>query len=176
MVSATDTRVIDAEFAAYGPIGFDLGLFVGNLLMAYFSQPGHESCSGERSDQRQWIQTQVSEFWAEFVSQYEALWSAPRAGDGYPSAFFATPADEHAFALERERAFSEMLADTLGFAGTEIIRRIVGFAHNLDFESIQNPDLRARLELQALTFARSLIVEANSFKTMDDVLTRIRQA
>ena len=25
MVTATDTRVIDAEFAAYGPIGFDLG-------------------------------------------------------------------------------------------------------------------------------------------------------
>ncbi len=43
MVTATDTRVIDAEFAAYGPIGFDLGLFVGNLLMACFSQPGHES-------------------------------------------------------------------------------------------------------------------------------------
>ena len=48
MVTATDTRVIDAEFAAYGPIGFDLGLFVGNLLMAYFSQPGHESNTGER--------------------------------------------------------------------------------------------------------------------------------
>lgn len=176
MVSATDTRVIDAEFAAYGPIGFDLGLFVGNLLMAYFSQPGHESRPGERSDQRQWILTRVSEFWAEFVSQYEALWSAPRAGDGYPSSFFTTPADQQCFALERARAFSELLADTLGFAGTEIIRRIVGFAHNLDFESIQNPELRARLELQALTFARSLIVKANSFKTMDDVLTRIRQA
>ena len=174
MVSATDTRVIDAEFAAYGPIGFDLGLFVGNLLMAYFSQPGHESRPGERADQQQWILTQMSEFWSEFRSQYQRLWSAPRGGDGYPSVFFTSPADQNAFAQERERGFGELLADTLGFAGTEIIRRIVGFAHNRDFESIDNLEMRAALEHQALKLARTLIVEARSFKTMDDVLMRVR--
>lgn len=175
MVSANDTRVIDAEFAAYGPLGFDLGLFVGNLLMACFSQPGHESHPGERAGHAQWILTQISALWTEFVRQYDALWSAPRAGDGYPSAFFTTAKDQHAFTLERQRALRELLADTLGFAGTEIIRRIVGFAHNLDFESIKNPDLRAGLERQALTFARALIVDADSFRTMDDVLTPLRQ-
>ena len=30
--SDTETKVIDPEFAFYGPIGFDLGLFIGNLL------------------------------------------------------------------------------------------------------------------------------------------------
>ena len=174
MVSESDTRVIDAEFAAYGPIGFDLGLFVGNLLMAYFSQPGHESRPGERSDQQQWILTQVSEFWSEFLSQYQALWSAPRGGDAYPSVFFVSPSDQIAFAQERERSCGELLTDTLGFAGTEIIRRIVGFAHNRDFESIENPAVRAALEHQALKLARTLIVEARSFKTLDDVLTCVR--
>jgi 5-methylthioribose kinase len=166
MVSATDTRVIDAEFAAYGPIGFDLGLFIANLLMAYFSQPGHESHPGERAAHAQWILAQITEFWAEFVWQYEELWSQPRAGDGYPSSFFATLSDQHAFALERERAKEAMLADTLGFAGAEIIRRIVGFAHNRDFESIENPELRAALERRALLCARRLIIEAHDFKTM----------
>jgi 5-methylthioribose kinase len=173
MVSATDTRVIDAEFAAYGPIGFDLGLFVANLLMACYSQPGHESTPGERAEHARWILTQVQEFWSGFVRQYQALWSAPRCGDGYPSGFFTTAADEQAFTLEREHAFSDLLADTLGFAGTEIIRRIVGFAHNRDFESIANPDVRAALERRALKLARTLIVEARSFKTMDDVLRAV---
>ena len=175
MVTPTDTRVIDAEFAAYGPIGFDLGLFVGNLLMAFFSQPGHESTSGERIKYGAWILSQIDEFWRVFVSEYEALWSARRAhGDGYPSVFFTTSHDEQGFALERTRHFRDLLADTLGFAGTEIIRRIVGFAHNKDFESIANPDLRARLERRALTFARALMVETQSFPTMDDVLQRAR--
>jgi 5-methylthioribose kinase len=170
MVTATDTRVIDAEFAAYGPIGFDLGLFVGNLLMAFFSQPGH---AGDRAEYGEWILAQVAEFWRVFVSEYDALWAARRpTGDGYPSVFFT---DERPFTLERERYFSELLADTLGFAGTEIIRRIVGFAHNKDFESIDNPDLRARLERRALSCARTLIVEAQGFSTMDSVLTHARQ-
>ena len=170
MVTATDTRVIDAEFAAYGPIGFDLGLFVGNLLMAFFSQPGH---AGDRAEYGEWILAQVAEFWRVFVREYDALWAARRpTGDGYPSVFFT---DERSFTLERERYFSELLADTLGFAGTEIIRRIVGFAHNKDFESIDNPDLRARLERRALSCARTLIVEARSFSTMDSVLAHARQ-
>jgi 5-methylthioribose kinase len=173
MVSATDTRVIDAEFAAYGPIGFDLGLFVANLLMAYFSQPGHESNPGERAGHARWILRQVSEFWSEFLDQYQRLWSAARAGDGYPSALFTTAADERAFMLEREHACGDLLADTLGFAGTEIIRRIVGFAHNRDFESIADPEARAALERQALKLARTLIVEARSFKTMNEVLRAI---
>jgi 5-methylthioribose kinase len=172
MVTTTDTRVIDAEFAAYGPIGFDLGLFVGNLLMAFFSQPGHESTTGERSEYSAWILTQIDEFWRVFVREYDALWRTRRPrGDGYPSVFF----EDQDFALERARYFSGLLADTLGFAGTEIIRRIVGFAHNKDFESIADPDLRARLEHRALTFARTLVIHAQKFSSMDDVLTRPRE-
>jgi len=68
MVTANDTRVIDAEFAVYGPIGFDLGLFVGNLLISYFSQPGHESRPANRAEYGQWILSQIGEFWHEFVS------------------------------------------------------------------------------------------------------------
>lgn len=167
MVTATDTRIIDAEFAAYGPIGFDLGLFVGNLLMAYFSQPGH----GERADYGEWILEQVAEFWRVFVSEYAALWAARRpSGDGYPSVFFNDD-----FEQERARYFGELLADTLGFAGTEIIRRIVGFAHNKDFESIADPDIRAQLERRALQLARELMVDAHSFASINDVLARARK-
>jgi 5-methylthioribose kinase len=176
MVTPTDTRVIDAEFAAYGPIGFDLGLFVGNLLMAYFSQPGHESRTGERSEQGEWILAQVGEFWHEFVAKFAALWSAKRVGDGYPTSFFATSSESQAFALERERWFAGLFADTLGYAGAEIIRRIVGFAHNLDFESIDNPNLRSTLERRALAFARKLIVGTQAFDVMGDVLEGARDA
>jgi 5-methylthioribose kinase len=176
MVTATDTRVIDAEFAAYGPIGFDLGLFVGNLLMAYFSQPGHESKTGERFEHGEWILAQVGEFWRVFVAKFDALWSATRVGDGYPTSFFATSSVSQAFALERERWFTGLYADTLGYAGAEIIRRIVGFAHNVDFESIATPGLRSSLERRALAFARKLIVGPQRFDAMSDVLEGARDA
>jgi 5-methylthioribose kinase len=176
MVNATDARVIDAEFAIYGPLGFDLGLFVGNLLMAYFSQPGHESHPGERDEHGEWILAQIVEFWSEFVTQFSALWSARRAGDGYPGCFFTTPADTESFAVERQRWFARLLVDTLGYAGAEIIRRIVGFAHNADFESIENPDLRGSCEQRSLAFARELIVRPHGFPAIEAIIEGVRRA
>ena len=174
MVNATDTRVIDAEFAIYGPLGFDLGLFVANLLMAYFSQPGHESRANERQEHGEWILAQIVDFWGEFVGRFSALWSARRTGDGYPSSFFATAADAESFALERQQWLERLLVDTLGYAGAEIIRRIVGFAHNVDFESIQNPDLRGSCEKRSLAFARKLIVTPRGFSTMEAMIKGAR--
>ncbi len=47
-----DTRVIDPEFGFYGPMGFDVGAYLANLLLAYFSQVGHEKTPGERDAYR----------------------------------------------------------------------------------------------------------------------------
>jgi 5-methylthioribose kinase len=38
--------------------------------------------------------------------------------------------------------FRELLDEVLGFAGAVIIRRILGIAHVIDFESIKDPDAR----------------------------------
>ena len=46
MVTETDTRAIDPEFAFYGPVGFDIGAIIANLFMAYFAQAGHEKTVG----------------------------------------------------------------------------------------------------------------------------------
>ena len=48
MVTKNDTKVIDPEFAFYGPMGFDIGALIANLLMSFFSQTGHEKKFGER--------------------------------------------------------------------------------------------------------------------------------
>jgi len=38
MAKENSTFVIDPEFAFYGPMGFDIGAFISNLLLNYFSQ------------------------------------------------------------------------------------------------------------------------------------------
>lgn len=175
MVSQTDTRVIDGEFAIYGPTGFDLGLFMGNLLMAYFSQPGHESRAGERSEHGEWILQQIEALWHAFVEESEALLSAPRKGDAYPSAFFEDASGVEAFEGARQRWFGAVLADSVGFAGAEIIRRIVGFAHNLDFESIADPARRADCERCALGLAQRLIMKPQEIAQLPDVIEAARE-
>ena len=48
MVTQESTQVIDHEFAFYGPMGFDIGAFLGNLILAYFSQEGHANDQNDR--------------------------------------------------------------------------------------------------------------------------------
>lgn len=48
MVTADSTQVIDPEFAFYGPMGFDIGAFLGNLILAFFAQDGHASEANDR--------------------------------------------------------------------------------------------------------------------------------
>ena len=42
-----------------------------------------------------------------------------------------------------------LFADTIGFAGAKIMRRILGLAHNIDFELIEDPRQRAICEARA---------------------------
>lgn len=173
---ADDTRVIDPEFALYGPIGFDLGAYVANLLMAYFSQPGHEQRPGERADHAEWILSQVGVFWRHFAARFDALWSerldaagqaagqpSGLAPDAYPAVLFAGAAGRAALADERRAFLDGVYTDLVGYTGIEIIRRTIGFAHNLDFERIADPERRADCERRALRLARRLMLEPQAF-------------
>lgn len=48
MDTPNSTQVIDPEFAFYGPMGFDIGAFVGNLILAFFAQDGHAAEGNDR--------------------------------------------------------------------------------------------------------------------------------
>ena len=55
MVTQDTTYAIDAEFAVYGPIAFDIGKFMANLLLAFFALDGHSTAADTRSKQRGWL-------------------------------------------------------------------------------------------------------------------------
>jgi 5-methylthioribose kinase len=173
MVTEHDSRVIDPEFAFYGPIGFDLGAFIGNLLLSWYSQPGHATREDDRGAYQQWILEEARTFWQAFHNRFAALWSEHRKGDLYPSAMFHGEADS--VAKGRDEYLAALFADMLGFAACKMIRRIIGFAHVLDLESIRDPDLRAQCETAALTMAATLLKSPERFRTIDDVLEAVPQ-
>jgi 5-methylthioribose kinase len=174
MVTERDTRVIDPEFAFMGPMGFDIGAILANLLMSYFSQEGHEERPGAREPYRAWILETVEEVWTGFRAKFLELWRHNPTGDGYPKALFADPAGSQRLAIEREAYMDRLFEDTLGFAAAKMIRRIVGLAHNIDFEWIKDPDMRAKCEARSLRLARELMVNASSFRTIAAVTSAAR--
>ncbi len=176
MVTATETRVIDPEFAFYGPMGFDIGAVIANLLLNYFAQAGHESREGERDAYRAWVLQSVRDVWTLFRAEFLRLWRENPTGDAYPLALFAGPFGAARLEVERQVFLDRLYADMLGFAGAKMIRRILGLAHNLDLESIADPGRRAACERPALQLARELIVETARFTSIDHVTRRAQQS
>lgn len=55
MVTEETTYAIDAEFAFYGPIAFDVCKMIANLLIAYFASAGRELEASQADKQRAWL-------------------------------------------------------------------------------------------------------------------------
>jgi 5-methylthioribose kinase len=176
MVTVEDTRVIDPEFAFTGPIGFDVGAVIGNLLLAFFAQEGHETMPHAREAYREWILAQAESVWSGFNRRFLALWRAAPSGDAYPASLFTSDEDRQAMEKERARFMRALFQDTLGFAGAKMIRRILGLAHVEDLEAIADPERRARCETKALRLARELVVRAKGFSDLADVVSAARAA
>ncbi|WGR74811.1 MULTISPECIES: S-methyl-5-thioribose kinase [unclassified Bradyrhizobium] len=175
MVTDRETRVIDPEFAFYGPMGFDVGAVLANLLMAYFASAGHERTPGERRAFEGWILETVEQVWSEFARKFLDLWRTEAAGDAYPASLFAGERGAACLEIERQAYMQRLFADTVGFAAAKTIRRIFGLAHNIDFELIEDPRKRAISEARAVRLARAMMVETGSFPTIADITGAARK-
>lgn len=174
MATPEDTRVIDPEFAFIGPIGFDVGAVIGNLLLAFFSQAGREDQPHARDAYRDWILAQAEQVWSGFERRFLELWRAAPAGDAYPASLYVSADDRAAMEKERARFMRVLFEDTLGFGAAKMIRRILGLAHVEDLESIPDPERRARSETKALTLAREMMLGARGFSGISDVTAAAR--
>jgi len=173
MVTDSDTRVIDPEFAFFGPMGFDVGAIIGNFLLAYVAQRGHERTSGERDAQRSYLLDQITELWTSFASGFATLWREHAHGDLFSARLLADAPDlrEQAIALRLRHIWEQ----AIGFAGCKMIRRILGLAHVEDFEAIADADSRADCERRAAALARDLIVNRAAYPGIETLIRAARE-
>jgi 5-methylthioribose kinase len=102
------------------------------------------------------------------------LWDTHLDGDYLPARLL-TP-DSRAQVIQRVRAdyLTRLFDDSLGFAASEMIRRILGLAHVADMDEIAEPKARAQSEARALSAARKLLLERGQFRSISQTLDMIR--
>lgn len=156
-VKVNSTKIIDPEFAFYGPIGFDVGSFVANLIFAW----SNAYYSGNRKiniDFIPWIRETIANIVDGLRIQLEESY---RKHVTDPMA-----KNEHFM----DWYLNGIQVDMAGYAGTELIRRIVGDAKVSDLTSIQNLKIRVETEQKLLTIAKQLIMERFSIKEGKDYI------
>jgi len=175
MVTDREARVIDPEFATYGPIGFDVGMLIANFLMAHFSQPGHDTRPGDMAGQQDWLLGVTEAIWQTFVTEFSLLWRSERRGILYQASLY----EDQGHALAAEQALNDVLGriwqDMLGFCGIEMHRRILSLAHNAEFERIADEARRAACEARALAMGRQLMLGAGAIHDISAVTAMTRR-
>lgn len=71
-VAEGSLKAIDAEFGYYGPIGFDIGTAIGNLLLNFCGLPGHLGIRDAAAAREQRL-TDIQELWTTFSERFRAL-------------------------------------------------------------------------------------------------------
>ncbi len=174
MVTDTETMVIDPEFATYGPMGFDVGMLLGNFFMAYYAQPGHAEAVGARTHYQDWILDVIHEIWSGFCAEFSRLWREERSGILYQHTLFEDQGDNLASEQALAARLDHIFQDSLGFAGVEMIRRTLSLAHIAEYDTIEDETIRANCERKGLMLGRSLTVSRAAFADMDSVISQAR--
>ena len=110
-INQTGLKVIDPEFAFYGPAGYDIGNVLAHL---YF--PMIKNLFDSTSDQEfhQWCKETIAAVYDRVQEKLETV---------YDEAVTFPLYRNHAF---KEIMLQKIMEDAIGYAGTEIIRRVVG--------------------------------------------------
>ncbi|PKM52213.1 MAG: S-methyl-5-thioribose kinase [Firmicutes bacterium HGW-Firmicutes-7] len=143
-------KIIDPEFAFYGPMGYDVGNVIGNLFFTwinkFFVEPDNQEFLS-------WIEKTIVEVVDSFVKKFSRKYDEEVTFDLYKIEEFKK------YYIER------VLSDSIGYAGTEIIRRVVGDSKVVEVTSVTYMNERIAME-------RVLIKAGITFiKNRDQILT-----
>ncbi|MDK2804086.1 MAG: 5-methylthioribose kinase [Peptostreptococcaceae bacterium] len=160
-VTESKTKVIDPEFAFYGPIGYDLGNVVGNLFFSYIHSDIVMINEAEKRAYLNYIETTIAEivdkFTEKFIRAYDEKVIDPMAKNP----------------LYKRWMIASILEDAAGMAGTEIIRRTIGDSKVKEIESIGSIEARVYMDKFLILLGKSLIKDRYKIKTGKDYVALI---
>lgn len=160
-VTESKTKVIDPEFAFYGPIGYDLGNVVGNLFFSYIHSDIVMSDEVEKRAYLNYLETTIAEIMDKFTDKF---------GRAYDEKVIDPMAKNP---LYKKWMIASILEDAAGMAGTEVIRRTIGDSKVKEIESIESIEARVYMDKFLILLGKSLIKDRYKIKTGKDYVALI---
>lgn len=170
MVNEEETRVIDPEFAFFGPMGFDVGAVLENLVLNYLSHYAHTPDPKARAEYQAYLVDLLRGTWNEFARKFEELWINNDCGELPPAKYWDFPRGQEAFAEFRRRYILKLLHDSAGHGGCKMLRRMMGIVSVWDITSIQDQQKRAIAERLAIQIGSRWVLERNEINSAEDLI------
>ena len=161
-VTESSTKVIDPEFAFYGPAGFDVGAFIANVALSILSQEAHRT-EEEKEGYLAYLFGVITEVWHVFESTFRSLWNTYLSEDNRYSRGYL------------DILLHSIFVDSIGFSGCKIIRRTIGLAHVEEIETISDPVTKLTIERKALKLGKNLILQRENIDSIEDYIKNIKE-
>jgi 5-methylthioribose kinase len=166
MINQDETYIIDSEFAFVGPMGFDIGALIANLVMSWVSH----TVLDEKRDYTDWILTTIEEIWQRFEEKFLQLWN----NTGESALFTEGFANDAICKTYQTQYMQTLLQESIGFAGCKIIRRQFGIAGVEDIRGIEDDRLREIANRLAVSIGERFIKQYHTVKSTDDIMKLIK--
>ena len=162
LINDIELKIIDGEFAFYGPIGFDIGAFWANIILSYESQNYHRSNLEERREMKEYLLNVIRDMWNVFQREFIKLWER----------YVSCPIIMNNIYMEKY--ILSIMQSSIGYAACKIIRRIYGLAPVIDITLIEEKE-REEVQKKSINLARKLIMKRKELKHIDEFIDLIEE-
>jgi 5-methylthioribose kinase len=153
-VNEKGLKVIDPEFAFYGPIGYDIGNVIGNLFFAWANKA---YVHPEQTGFIRWVKEAIGEIVSLTKAKLDAKFDEIVRFPLYNQRF-------------KEQYLAAIWADSFGYAGTEIIRRVVGDSKVQELDEVTDLAVKIPLERALVAAGSRFVLERNHLETGEDLV------
>lgn len=162
-VNQENTRVIDPEFAFYGPMAYDVGALIANLIMNYISTLATLESGKQREAHLNYLIDVTAKVVDLFREKSLKLWDEIVTDEMAKVPGF------------KEWYIDDVIINSAGVAGCKMIRRTVGFAHVRDLDGIPDDAKREAAKKSNILLGKKLIMNRHEFLTGEDYAVLLRE-
>lgn len=143
-INENGIKIIDPEFSFYGPMAYDIGNVLGNLYFPLYRAKYFMDNSKEFVE---WLEETIKNIPELFYIKSKKLWNKIPNNNFFKNETYF------------EYYIKTILEDSLKYAGTEIIRRVVGDSKVLELTSLKISEKKLKFERELINKAISLLIE-----------------
>lgn len=132
LADQTDAKVIDLEFSSYGPMGYDIGILMGSVLINWAAQGKPD-----------YHMAMINDLWKAFTHEIRLAWRKLDRHD-WPRTWL-------------DKMLQQYWEDAAGYAACEMARRVTGMRPVSDLEEIKDPALRREIDCDLVVIATDLL-------------------
>ena len=165
MLNTNETYIIDSEFAFVGPFGFDIGALLANLTSAYI----HHTIVSKDEEYKKWILKTIYDILTMFKNKFLQLWQQTKDSALITDGFV----DNTTLKNYKNSFIQNIIRQSVGFAGCEMIRRIFGAAGVDEIRGIKDKNSKDKAEILVFDIGRKFVIEYNDINSPEDIISTI---